>query len=307
MRRPRVSPAVWFVAPALLVIAAFFVVPVGAALVLSFTDFDIYAVADPGALRFVGLANYARLVEEPRFWVALRNTFTFVLVGGPLSVGASLGAALLLDARLTRCRGLFRTVFFLPVVTTLVAVAVVWRYLYHPRHGLANRLLAVVGLGPIDWLGDPAWAMPALILLAVWKNFGFNMIIFVAGLQGIPERLYEAARLDGAGAWRQFRHVTLPMLAPTFLFVAIVTMIGYFQLFAEPYVMTQGGPGTATLSVVLLMYEEGFRWWNMGFAAAVAFALFAIILLFTAVQLRLRRDAPAAGPALAPAGGGAGR
>jgi multiple sugar transport system permease protein len=285
----RVNPAVWFVAPALLAITIFFVVPVAAAFLLSFTDFDIYALADRSQVRLVGLANYAHLLHEPRFWTALRNTLYFVVVGGPLSVAVSLGAALLVNARLTRWKGVFRTVFFLPVATTLVAVAVVWRYLCHPRYGLLNHLLALAGLGPVDWLGDPRWAMPALILLAVWKNFGFNMVIFIAGLQSIPERLYEAARLDGARAWKQFQHVTLPMLAPTFVFVAIITMIGYFQLFAEPYVMTQGGPANATLSVVLLMYEEGFRWWNMGFGAAIAFVLFAIVLALTLLQLRLRR------------------
>jgi multiple sugar transport system permease protein len=286
-----VNPAVWFVAPALLAITVFFVVPVLAALLLSFTDFDIYALADRSQVRLVGLANYEHLLHEPRFWTALRNTLYFVVVGGPLSVAVSLGAALLVNARLTRWKGVFRTVFFLPVVTTLVAVAVVWRYLYHPRYGLLNHLLALAGIGPVDWLGDPRWAMPALILLAVWKNFGFNMVIFIAGLQSIPERLYEAARLDGARAWQQFRHVTLPMLAPTFVFVAIITMIGYFQLFAEPYVMTQGGPANATLSVVLLMYEEGFRWWNVGYGGAIAFVLFAIVLVMTAVQLRFRRAA----------------
>jgi multiple sugar transport system permease protein len=288
----RVNPAVWFVAPALLAITLFFVVPVAAALLLSFTDFDIYALADRSQLRLVGLANYVHLLHEPRFWTALRNTLYFVAVGGPLSLAVSLGAALLVNARLTRWKGVFRTVFFLPVVTTLVAVAVVWRYLYHPRHGLLNVVLGALGVGPIDWLGDPRWAMPAIVLLAIWKNFGFNMVIFLAGLQAIPERLYEAARLDGAGAWQEFRYVTLRMLAPTFLFVAIITMIGYFQLFAEPYVMTQGGPGDATLSVVLLMYEEGFRWWNVGHGAAVAFVLFAIVLVPTLVQLRVRRLDP---------------
>ncbi|HJQ83541.1 MAG TPA: sugar ABC transporter permease [Candidatus Binatia bacterium] len=289
MRRPHSHPGWLFVAPALAVIAAFFVVPVVASLALSFTDFDVYALADPGRLRIVGLGNYVRLLHEPRFWLALGNTAYFVVVGGPLSIAVSLGAALLLSSRLTRWKGLFRTVFFLPVVTTLVAVAVVWRYLYHPRHGLLNQLLAFAGVGPIDWLGDPRWAMPALILLAVWKNFGFNMIVFLAGLESIPEKLYEAARLDGAGAWQRFRHVTLPMLAPTLAFVTIITMIGYFQLFAEPYVMTQGGPAGATLSIVLLMYEEGFRWWNVGAGAAIAFVLFAIVLALTLVQLRLRR------------------
>lgn len=284
-----VARAAWyFLAPALTVITVFFFLPVAAALLLSFTDFDIYALADWENARFVGWRNYATLVRHPLFWQALGNTFYFVLVGGPLTVAVSLGAALLISARLVRFKGFFRTAFFAPVVTTLVAVAVVWRYLYHTRYGLLNYVLGLVGIAPVDWLGDPAWAMPAIIGLAVWKNFGYNMIIFIAGLQNIPDDLYEAARIDGAGPWQQFRSVTLPMLAPTFLFVGVITMIGYFQLFAEPYVMTQGGPLQSTVSVVYLMYEEGFKWWNMGYAAAVAFVLFVIILIATLVQLRLQ-------------------
>jgi multiple sugar transport system permease protein len=176
-----------------------------------------------------------------------------------------------------------------PFVTTLVAVAIVWRYLYHPQYGLLNYALGLVGIDPINWLGDPDWAMPAIILLAVWKNFGYNMLIFIAGLQSIPEELYEAASIDGAGPIRKFWHVSLPMLAPTFFFVGVVTMIGYFQLFAEPYVMTQGGPLRATTSLVLMMYEEGFRWWRMGTAAAIAFILFILILLWTLLQLWVER------------------
>ena len=293
MTRP-LNPAYGFLAPALSVIAAFFFVPIVASVLLSVTDFDIYAIASFANLRFVGYDNYVRLLRDPLFWVALKNTVYFVCVGGPLSIGVSLAAAVLLSAKLVRFKGMFRTIFFLPVITTLVAVAVVWRYLYHPRFGLLNYGLSFLGIGPIDWLGDPAWAMPAIILLAVWKNFGFNMVIFVAGLQSIPDRLYEAASLDGAGTRRQFWHVTLPMLAPTFALVSIITLIGYFQLFAEPYVMTQGGPGQSTLSVVLLMYQEGFRWWNMGYAAAVAFVLFVIILALTLMSLRLRGGAPMA-------------
>ena len=278
-----------FLSPALLLIAVFFFLPVLAALLLSFTDFDIYALGDLNRLRFVGLANYGQLLQSPLFWTALGNTLYFVVVGGPLSVAVSLGAALLVNSRLTRFPGLFRTAFFLPVVTTLVAVAMVWRYLYHPRYGLMNYGLSWLGIEPIDWLGDPVWAMPAIILMAVWKNFGFNMIIFIAGLQNIPPQLYEAARIDGANAWRQFRYITLPLLGPTFLFVELMTMIGYFQVFAEPYVMTQGGPANRTVSVVLLMYEEGFRWWNIGYASAAAFVLFALILAVTVLQLKWRR------------------
>ncbi len=278
-----------FLAPALLLIAVFFFLPVLAALLLSFTDFDIYALGDLNRLRFIGFNNYLQLLQSPLFWTALGNTFYFVIVGGPLSVAVSLGAALLVNSRRVRFPGLFRTAFFLPVVTTLVAVAVVWRYLYHPRYGMLNYGLSLLGVEPIDWLGDPNWAMPAIILMAVWKNFGFNMIIFIAGLQNIPMQLYEAARIDGASAWAQFRHITLPLLGPTFLFVALMTMIGYFQVFAEPYVMTQGGPANRTLSIVLLMYEEGFRWWNIGYASAAAFVLFVLILAGTMLQLKLRR------------------
>jgi multiple sugar transport system permease protein len=238
----------------------------------------------------VGGRNYAETLRDPEFWNAVRNTAYFVLVGGPLSMLASLGAALLLNARLLRAKGVFRTVYFAPVVTTLVAVAIVWRYLYHPRYGFLNYALGAVGIGPVDWLGDPRWSMPAIILLAVWKNFGYNMLILTAGLQSIPDELYEAAQVDGAGAWRRFLHITLPGLAPTLLFAGVITMIGYFQLFSEPYVMTQGGPLRSTTSVMLLMYEEGFRWWRMGRASAIAFLLFAIVLAGTLLQLRLRRE-----------------
>jgi len=285
-----VGKAAWlFLAPALLLIFIFFFLPVLASLVLSVTDFDIYAIANLPTTRFVGLANYVKLLHDPEFWTALKNTLYFAIVGGPLTIAVSLGAALLLNARLVRFKSFFRTIYFTPFVTTLVAVSIVWRYLYHTRYGLLNYALGHVGIGPIDWLGNPHWAMPAIIFMSVWKNFGYNMLIFIAGLQSVPEDLYEAAALDGAGAVRQFWHVTLPNLAPTFFFVGVVTMIGYFQLFAEPYVMTTGGPLGATTSLVLFMYEEGFRWWRLGVAASIAFLLFLIILVWTAIQLRLER------------------
>ncbi|UCE02995.1 MAG: sugar ABC transporter permease [Candidatus Latescibacterota bacterium] len=287
--RQQARAALWFLAPAIGLMAFFFFIPILAGLLLSLTDFDIYAIGSPETARFVGLQNYEHLLTNPVFWTALRNTLYFVFVGGPLSVLVSLAAALLLSAPRVRLRSLFRTVYFAPVVTTLVAVAIVWRYLYHPRYGLLNHVLGIFGLGPIDWLGDPDWAMPAIILLAVWKNFGYNMLIFVAGLATIPDDLYEAAAIDGAGPLRRFLHVTLPGLAPTFLFVGVTTMIGYFQLFAEPYVMTQGGPLRATTSLVLLMYEEGFRWWRMGIASSIAFVLLVITLGGTLVQMRLLR------------------
>lgn len=288
------SRAAWFfMLPGLSLIAVFFALPVLAAFALSFTDFDIYAIGNFSNTRLIGIRNYVALAHDPIFLTAIRNTLYFALVGGPLTILTALGAALLVNARLVRWKGFFRTVYFAPYVTTLVAVAIVWRYLYHPEYGLFNYVLAQFGVHRIDWLGDPRWAMPALILFAVWKNFGYSMLIFIAGLQSIPEELYEAAHLDGAGGWQRFRHVTMPMLMPTFAFVTVITLIGFFQLFAEPYVMTQGGPLKSTLSVVLLMYEQGFRWWRMGLAVAIAFVLFVIMLVATLLQRRLeRRFAP---------------
>ncbi|GGX91552.1 carbohydrate ABC transporter permease [Pseudoduganella dura] len=282
--------AAWcFVAPALLAILVFFFLPVAAALAMSLTDFDIYALADIANLRFVGLRNYIELLQTPLFWRALGNTFYFVAAGVPLSIAASLGAALLLNSRVTWLKGLFRTAYFAPVVTSLVAVAVIWRYVLHTRYGMLNYALSWFGIGPVDWLGDPDWAMPAIILFAVWKNFGYNMIILLAGLQSIPRDLYEAAELDGARTWAAFRWVTWPMLGPTLVMVSILSMAGYFQLFAEPYVMTQGGPVQSTVSVLYFMYEQGFKWWNLGVASAVAFVLFAIMFAVTLLQLRVAR------------------
>jgi multiple sugar transport system permease protein len=286
----RPSTAGWiFAGPALIVIGLFFGLPVIAAFVLSLTDFDIYALADTGNIRFVGFDNYLGLLQNPLFWKALGNTFYFVVVGVPFSITVSLGAALLLHSRLGGFKPLFRTTYFAPVVTTVVAVAVIWRYLFHTRYGLANWVLSWIGIDPVDWLGDPAWAMPTIILFAVWKNFGYNMIIFLAGLQSIPEDLYEAARIDGASVPRQFWHVTLPMLGPVLLMVAILTIAGYFQLFAEPYVITLGGPMQSTVSVLYLMYEEGFRWWNLGNASAVAFLLFVLMTAVTSGLLWFAR------------------
>jgi multiple sugar transport system permease protein len=286
----RRSLAGWiFAGPALIMLGLFFFVPVLLAFGLSLTNFDLYSLADYSNTQFVGFANYAELVRTPLFWKALGNTFYFVIVGVPLSIALSLGAAMLLNGAATRLTGLFRTALFAPVVTTLVAVAVIWRYLLHTRYGMINYALDSVGVEPVDWLGDPHWSMPAIILFAVWKNFGYNMVILLAGLQTIPNDLYEAARIDGATGWQRFRHVTVPALGPMLLLVSILTMAGYFQLFAEPYVMTQGGPVESTVSVLYFMYDQGFKWWNLGFASAVAFALFLIMIFFTTLQYRLAR------------------
>ena len=287
----RYATAGWaFAAPAMIMLGLFFFVPVLLAFALSLTDFDLYALANLDDLRFIGFGNYAELLQTPLFWKALGNTFYFVVVGVPLSIALSLGAAMLLNGVASKLVGFFRTALFAPVVTTLVAVAVIWRYLLHTRYGMINYGLDNLGIDPVDWLGDPNWAMPAIIFFAVWKNFGYNMVILLAGLQTIPNDLYEAARIDGANAWQQFLHVTLPGLGPMLLLVSILTMAGYFQLFAEPYVMTQGGPVESTVSVLYFMYEQGFKWWNLGFASAVAFIRFVIMFAITAIQYRFAKS-----------------
>ncbi len=280
-------------APALTAIGLFFLLPALAALVLSFTDFDIYALANLNNLRFIGLDNYQRLVTNPLFWQAMGNTMWFVVFGVPLVVIASLAAAMLVNAKTLKWRGVWRVALFAPFVTTLVATAVVWNYLLHTRYGLINYALGGLGIAPVDWLGNPATALPAILLFVAWKSFGYNMIIFLAALQAVSRDLEDAARVDGAGAWMRFRHVTLPAIAPTVLLVAILTVAGMFQLFAEPYVMTQGGPARSTVTVLYFMFEEGFKWWNLGSGSAVAFILFLCILAVTFVQLKVAKKAGA--------------
>jgi multiple sugar transport system permease protein len=279
----------WLLSPALAAIGLFFAVPLLAALFLSLTDFDLYGIADLGTVRFVGLGNYTDLLADPRFWRAVRNTLVFAILGGPLTIAAALFGAVLVDSKLARFRGFFRTVYFAPVVTTLVAAAVVWRAFLHPTFGPVNRILSAVGIHGIDWLGDPRWATLAIVSLSVWRTFGYCLVIFVAGLQSIPVSLYEAARLEGAGTWRLTMDITLPLLRPTTFFVAVITSVGLFQIFAEPYVITRGGPLEATTSLALMMYDQGFRWWSLGRAAAIAFLLFILILAASAIQLALRK------------------
>jgi multiple sugar transport system permease protein len=284
------TAAYFFIGPAVISIFIFFFIPVISAFVMSFTDFDIYALGSLDTVRFVGFNNYLRLFEDPLFWQSLLNTCYYVVLATPFSIVISLSAALLLNSKLVKFKGIFRLSYFIPYVTTLVAVAIVWRFIYHPKFGILNYFLGFFGINPVDWLGDPNLAMPAIVLMSVWKNFGYYMIIFIAGLQNIPEDLYEAASIEGAGGWQQFKSITLPMLAPTTLFISIVTIVGYFQLFAEPYIMTQGGPLNKTLSIVGYMYNEGFRWWNMGYSASISFVLFFIILIVTVIQFKLQKN-----------------
>ena len=282
----------FFVGPALGIIGLFFILPVIAALGLSLTDYDLYALADTRNLRFVGLHNYSEILHAHLYWKSLLNTVYFVSLGLPLSCGASLGCALLIHSKSAYFKGFYRTIFFIPVVTTLVAIAVVWRYIFNTRHGLINSLLAYLGITPIDWLGNGHLAILTLVFLAVWKNFGYNMFIFLAGLQSIPQELYDAAYVDGASSWQQLKHITLPMLTPMFIVVSIITISGYFQVFSEPYVITSGGPLQQTLTSLYYIYKEGFQWWHLGKASTISFILFVIIFIVTTCIVRFghRKD-----------------
>ncbi len=219
----------------------------------------------------------------------MRNSLLFALVGVPLNLICSLLAALLLNREFIRFKALFRVGFFIPCITTMVAVAVIWRWLYNPEFGLLNLALGWLGLSPQNWLADQWLALPSLIVMAVWKGFGYNMIIFIAALQAIPEDLYESADIDGANETQQFWHITLPMLRETTVFVTIMTSIGFLQFFAEPYVMTGGGPLNQTMSVVLYMYNHGFKFYNLGYASSIAYVLFALILAFTLAQGMIKK------------------
>ena len=278
-----------FVLPVLAIILFVFALPTVLALALSVTDYSIYALADWGALRFVGLGNFTDLLTTPLFWRALGNTALFALLGVPMAIGTSLAAALLLHDASVRWKPLWRVLLFAPYVTSVVATAVVWRFLLNTRFGVLNRALGWIGVPPVDWLGDPHASIPAILLFVTWKIFGYNMIVFTAALAAVPHDLMEAARLDGASRWTRFRHVTLPAIGPTLLLAAVMSVAGFLQIFAEPYVMTLGGPAQSTTTVLYFMFDEGFKWWNLGQASAVAFILFLMILALTLVQARIGR------------------
>lgn len=279
-----------FTVPALVLLVTFLFLPIAVSFLMSLTDIDIFSINKWKDVQFIGVSNYLRIVQDPVFWRSLWNTLYFAGLGVPLTIGVSLLAAVALNQKFVRGKSLFRVALFAPVVTTVVAVAVVWRWLYNPEYGAFNWFLQNLGLKKLFWLSDSRTSLPSLIVMAVWKNFGYNMVIFLAGLQTIPESQYEAARIDGASAWQSFRYITIPGLAPTLLFVLIMTTIGYLQFFAEPYVMTRGGPLDSTMSIVLYMYNHGFRFFNLGYASAISYALFGLIFMFTFVQMRLKKN-----------------
>ncbi|WP_329621354.1 sugar ABC transporter permease [Streptomyces sp. NBC_01255] len=279
-----------FSTPFLTLFAVFMAFPIIATLAMSFTDFGLRNVTRPFEANFVGFENYAKLFGDEKFLTSLFNTAYFVVIGVPLTLLLGLAVAVLLNNGIDRARTFFRVGFYAPVVTTIVAVAVVWRFVLDPSDGLVAGLLSEVGLTSPDFLGSETLAMPSMIAMAVWRNTGTVMVLLIAGLQAIPTEVREAARLDGAGGWREFRHITVPLLRPTLLYATVITTIGYLNVFEEPFVMTQGGPSDSTLTVSLHMYREGFNFFHMGYASAMAYVLFVVIMAVTVLQLRLLKD-----------------
>jgi len=267
--------------PALIFITALIVVPFLLSVWFSFTDQRL--VPRPIPTKFIGTTNYERMFVDPLFWQAILNTVLFALIVTPVQLAMSLGAALILNSAIP-FRGFFRTALFLPFIVSLAVAAFAWSYLLDPRLGLLNYWLQGAGVQLGDVLEDPVLAMPAVAMVAVWKNFGFYMVIFLAGLQDIPASLYEAARVDGAGAWRRFTNVTLPLLSNTFAFVLIFALIAALQAFDQIYVMTGGGPYGHTQTIVMEIYQSGFRKLDLGFASALSYVLLIATLLLSIVQ-----------------------
>jgi multiple sugar transport system permease protein len=288
--RDRQTVAAWvLVLPFVLLFLAFTAGPVLGSLGMSFTDIRQRDLRTPFAVDGVGFGNYAKALSDETFRKAAFNTAYFVVVGVPLTLVVALAAAVLLDRGVQRFRSVFRVGYYLPVVTSIVAIAVIWRFVLAPDSGLVNSVLGWFGIDGPNWLASKTCAMPSLIAMAVWRNFGTAMLIFLAGLQGIPQTVEEAGQLDGAGSWQRFRYLILPLLRPTVLFTTVTTVIGYLQFFEEPLVMTDGGPLNSTLSVSMYTYNQ-FGFGNYGLATAMAYILFVVIAVVTFIQFRLLRE-----------------
>jgi len=295
--RPRIRAVLtgWgFSAPFLILFGVFLLVPILASLVLAFTSFGIGNIQSWSTTEFVGLENFSKLFEDDLFLKSVRNTAYFVVVGVPLTVIASLLIAHALNQGIGKLRTFFRVGFYLPVVTSIVAIAVIWRYVLEPDVGLVNTLLGNLGITGPNWLGDPKTTMPSIIAVGVWRSIGFSMVIFLAALQTVDPQLYDAAKIDGAKPRQIFRHVTVPMLRPSILFVTVVTSIGFLQVFEEPFVMTgpTGGTQQSAFTTSMYVYQEGFRFFNLGYASAVAYALFMAIVVLAILQFRFLRTDP---------------
>jgi multiple sugar transport system permease protein len=286
----RQTAAAWILAlPFAVLFLAFTAGPVLGSLGMSFTDMKQRDLRTPFAVNGVGFDNYVKALSDETFRKAAFNTAYFVVIGVPLTLVVALAAAVLLDKGVKKFQSLFRVGYYLPVVTSIVAVAVIWRFVLAPDSGLLNTVLGWVGIDGPNWLGSKTWAMPSLIMMAVWRNFGSAMIIFLAGLQGIPQTVEEAGQLDGASAWKRFRYLIVPLLRPTILFTSVTTGIGYLQFFEEPFVMTQGGPLNSTISVSMYTYQQ-FGFGNYSLAASMSYLLFVVIAVMTFLQFRLLRE-----------------
>ena len=270
----------FFISPWLIGFLVFVLFPIGFSFYLSFTEYNI--VQPP---RYVGIDNYTRLVQDPLFWKSLWNTAVYVVLHVPSALTVSLILALLLN-RDIRGVSIFRAIYYLPSIIPIVSTSLMWMWIFNLKWGVLNVILRAIGLPGIPWLGSELWAKPALVLMALWWTGG-NMVIYLASLQDVPAQLYEAAEVDGATAWVKFWRITLPMISPTILFTVIMGVIGSFQVFAQAYIMTVGGPQDATLFLVLYLYNNAFRWLRMGYASTLAWALFLIILILTALILKL--------------------
>ncbi|GAB6100331.1 sugar ABC transporter permease [Halanaerocella petrolearia] len=274
-----------FIAPAMLFISVFILIPILFNIILSFTKWNVIS-----SMKFVGLKNYIEMFHSLEFWNAFANTGYFVVITVPLTVACSLFLAILLNQKI-KGLGFFRTAFFSPQVISFVAAGLVWVWMLDYDKGLVNYLLGIVEVDPIHWLQSTTWAMPAVILLTVWRFAGYFMVVYLAGLQGIPESYYEAARLDGAGSgWKSFKHITWPLLKPTTLFVTIMMLFFSFRGFAQFHAMTKGGPVGSTTVLVYHMYELAFDKFNMGEASAVAVILLVVTMIVSKVQMNLLED-----------------
>jgi multiple sugar transport system permease protein len=287
--RRQQAVAAWVLAlPFMALFLVFTAGPVLASLGMSFTDMRSTDVRDPFAVEFVGLSNYTDLLGDPLFRKVTFNTFLYLILGVPFTMAVALAVAVGLN-RIQRLKGFFRVGFYLPVVTSIVAVSVVWKFLLRDDGGLVNTIIGWFGVDGPGWLDSTSTALPTLVVMAVWRNFGTLMVIFLAALQTVPREIVEAAESDGATAWARFRYLTLPMLRPTLLFGAVITSIGYLQFFEEAYVMTKGGPLDSTRSVTFFTFDQ-WGYGNYGYASAAAYLLFIAIILLTALQFRLLRE-----------------
>jgi len=272
-----------YVTPVVIWFIVFNLFPIIVGLGLSLTDWNI--LAPP---HLIGLTNYFKLPSDALFWTSMVNTLYFAVVSVGLGTVVALLLALALNQKL-RFLSVYRTLFFLPAVTALIAVSMVWRWLYDTEYGLINWVLSLVAIPPLRWLDDPHLAMLAVIMMSVWRSVGFNTIILLAGLQGIPTEYQEAASIDGAGRWNRFLHITLPLVSPSTFFVAVNSLIGAWQVFDQVWAMTQGNPENSTVTIVFLIYQNAFAWGKTGYASAIAYVLFLVIIAFTWVQFKLQK------------------